>query len=164
MAISALNLAASSASFDAAGRSESSRRCSCGVAQKGRDGRAFNEEAFQYLLDVEQRRSEHSRRPFLLLLADVRTPVGTSRRLERSIASDLLSCLWRCLRDTDFVGWYRDQRVAGAILTQHGEVSGAVAAVRAFQRVQEAFAADLPPHVAQRLQVRVYQVPPGVGD
>src|SRR5437773_6899511 len=51
----------------------------------------YNEEAFQYFLDVEERRSERSSRPFLLLLADLNGRPGTSLRMDPDVAAKLFS-------------------------------------------------------------------------
>ncbi len=132
---------------------DESDRCSCGVALEGRPGGAYNEEAFRHFLALEGKRSEHSGRPFLLLLVDLkeRPEVG---------ARELLSALCRCVRETDFVGWYRERRVAGAVLTDLVDRSPAEVSRVVGERVSAALRAGLPSDVARRLQVRVYQHEP----
>ena len=136
-----------------------SDRCLSGVALEGRLGHAYNEEAFRYLLAIERKRSERSDRPFLLLLIDLKEQDGTSARLDSMAASNLFSNLWLCLRETDFVGWYHKERVAGAVLTElrNGramEVSSLIG-----KRVSERLCERLPSEVARRLRVRIYQHP-----
>src|SRR5712691_1183366 len=136
-----------------------SDRCLSGVALEGRLGHAYNEEAFRYLLTIERKRSERSGCPFLLLLIDLKEQDGTSARLDSMVASNLFSNLWLCLRDTDCVGWYHEERVAGAVLTElrNGramEVSGLIG-----KRVGERLYERLPSDVARRLRVRIYQHP-----
>ena len=136
-----------------------SDRCLSGVTLEERLGQAYNEEAFRYLLAIERKRSERSDRPFLLLLIDLKEQDGTSARLDSMAASNLFSNLWLCLRETDCVGWYHEERVAGAVLTelQNGcpmEVSSLIG-----KRVRERLYEQLPPDVVRRLRVRIYQHP-----
>src|SRR2546427_7764733 len=49
---------------------EGSDRESGGFALEDGPGHPYNEEAFQYFLEIERKRSELSNRPFLLMLVD----------------------------------------------------------------------------------------------
>ena len=136
-----------------------SDRCLSGVALEGRLGQAYNEQAFRYLLAIERKRSERSGCPFLLLLIDLKKQAGASARLDAMLANDLFSNLWLCLRETDFVGWYREEGVAGAVLielrnkrpTEVSRLIGKRVSARLYER--------LPSDVARRLRVRIYQHP-----
>jgi hypothetical protein len=123
-------------------------------------GQAYHEEAFHHFLEMERKRSEASNRPFLLLLVDFKRRVGRDTSLDTVTEPMLFSTLSGCLRETDFVGWYRDGRVAGAVLTQHGEPEGDDIPELVRQRVAEELGRQLPFHVARDLQVRVYQLSP----
>lgn len=136
-----------------------SDRCLAGVALEGRLGHAYNEQAFRYLLTIERKRSERSGCPFLLLLIDLKEQEGASTPLDAMVTSKLISNLWPCLRETDFVGWYHKERVAGAVLTElrNGramEVSSLIGK-RVSARLYERLSSD----VARRLRVRIYQHP-----
>jgi hypothetical protein len=135
-------------------------RRSYGVALDGRFGQAYNERAFRYFLQIERKRAARAGRPVVLLLLDLRAAPARVR-IEPALASKLFDCLWRCLRETDVVGWCRDDRVAGAVLTQvDGEVPPEVTAVIR-QRVGNALRESLSADVARHLRVRVYQLRPG---
>jgi hypothetical protein len=141
----------------AAGESE---RCSCGLAMVSRIGHAYNEEAFRYLLAVQRKRSERSGRPFLLLLVSLHDPTGADGVFPRPVAQELFSAMCRAFRETDFMGWYREQRVAGAVLTElegtsQDDVSDLIVA-RASERLVEA----LPPFISSRLQIHICQIQP----
>ena len=91
----------------------------CSVSVTEIAGEAYNEQAFRYFLELERHRSELSGRPFLLLLVDVkRDSVDLEPQIDASTSRQLFSALTQCLRDTDFLGWYREQRTIGAVLTQ----------------------------------------------
>jgi hypothetical protein len=127
--------------------------CGCGMASVEVPD-AYNEEAFRYFLDIERRRSEILKRPFVLLLLDLKKSLDTPPPPEK-----LLSALALCVRETDFIGWYRDRSIAGAVLTQHTETAGPDLADAVSRRVVQVLAVRLPSELARRVRVRVYQLP-----
>lgn len=129
-----------------------------GVSLEGRLGQAYNEEAFRYFLEIERKRAARAHRPVLLLLLDqrMRTP---GARIDPMLAANLFANLWLCLRETDVVGWYREGRAAGAVLTQvedglRPEVPRVIRD-RVSGSLCQSLSAD-----AARLRVRVYQLRP----
>jgi hypothetical protein len=136
-------------------------RYSCGFALQDGSGGAYNEEAFQYFLEIERKRSELSNRPFLLMLIEFnRRPPGFNPEMDVVTAGSLFSILRQSLRETDFVGWYREGRVAGAVLTQHREPDRDDLSDVVRRRVADALERRFPPDQPRRLQVRVYQLSP----
>ena len=127
------------------------------------NAQAYNEAAFTYFLDIERKRSERSNRPFMLLLADFGPWPGSDPRMEPSVAAGLLSGLSDCLRDTDFVGWYLHQQVAGAVLTERADTHDERSVRLLRDRVARAVSDRLPRGLASRLQVRVYHQMPTKG-
>jgi len=138
---------------------EESDRCSCGVALEGRSGQAYNEEAFRYFLALERKRCERSGHRFLLLLVDPKESPGADARIDRTVASKLFSGLWLCLRETDLVGWYREDHVIGAVLTGLGDGPRTDVARLVGQRVRGALDKRLPSGIARHLQLSVSQHP-----
>ena len=130
-----------------------------GVALECRLGQAYNEEAFRYFLEIERKRAARARRPVLLLLLDLKEQPAA--HMDPILAGKLFSGLWLCLRETDVIGWYREDRVAGAVLTQleNGPQSNVSGLIR--QRAMGALSHGLSSDVARRLRVRVYQLRPG---
>src|SRR5204862_7918552 len=94
---------------------------------------------------------------FLVLLVDFGQR-GLTVRQEPALATTIFSCLWDCLRDTDFVGWYRENRAVGAVLTQHATSPATDVSHEIVDRVSEALRRDLPAEVVSTLEVRVYRV------
>lgn len=131
--------------------------CRCSVALEGRGGQAYNEEAFRYVLAIEQKRSERSGRPAILLLVDVNDQPEASMPIAPTLARRIFSGLWRCLRESDVVGWYREGRVAGAVLTESRDRARPEVARLVSHRIREALCAHVPSDVARRLRVRVHQ-------
>jgi len=122
-------------------------------------GQAYNEQAFRYFLAIERKRSERSGHPFLLLLVDLKEQEGASASFDSMVANNLFSNLRLCLRETDFVGWYREERVAGAVLIELGDRRPTEVSRLIGQRVSERLYECLPAGVARRLQVCIYQHP-----
>ena len=84
----------------------------------GPAGQAYNEAAFRYFLDADRRRVERSGRSIILVLASIRQSPGRSAPLPDATAVALFAGLSAGVREVDFVGWYREGRVAGAVLPQ----------------------------------------------
>jgi hypothetical protein len=136
----------------------------CGLVLEGQRQHVYNEEAFRYFLDIERKRSELSSRSFLLLLVDLKKQGTLDVGIDKASAVQLFAALSLCLRETDFVGWYRESRVAGAVLTQHADTGGSDLPDTVLQRITGALGEGLPANVVGRLQVRVYQLPTNTKD
>jgi hypothetical protein len=123
-------------------------------------GEAYHEGAFQYFLEIERKRSEALNRPFLLMLIDFKKINGADRSIDPESAGNLCATQARSVRETDCVGWYREGRVVGAVLTQHGEPEGDDLSDVVKRRVGARLEAQLPRDLVRGLQVRVYQLSP----
>jgi hypothetical protein len=134
-------------------------RTSHNVALPDGCGPVYNEEAFRYFLQIERKRASRSNSRFLLLLVDLTRDALQSAQFDAPSSTKLFSAMLPCLRETDFIGWYRQGRVASAVLTQVGETPGVEVSNLVADRVREALTRSLSPSLAARLQVRVYQVP-----
>ena len=129
-------------------------RCACHIAQEGNLGQAYNEEAFRYFLAIERKRSERSGRSFVLLLVNLKQEPGRRARIDPTVARELFSGLWASLRETDFIGWYREERVAGAVLVEFQDGPRREVSRMIVQRVSAVLCERLSSNVAHRLQVR----------
>lgn len=132
--------------------------CSCGLAHEDREGQAYNEQAFRHFLTIERKRAARASRTFLLLLVSLRKQPGVSVAFSPRLASRLFSGLALCVREVDFIGWYREGRVAGAVLIQGIGTPDPDAARRIGERVTQILGRRLSAAEVQRLQVRVLQL------
>jgi exopolysaccharide biosynthesis polyprenyl glycosylphosphotransferase len=76
---------------------------------------ALNEETFKRVIAIERKRTERSKSPFVLMLLEVANHQNlekTKRALECIVNALVASC-----RDTDLVGWYKEQSVVGVMFT-----------------------------------------------
>ena len=76
---------------------------------------ALNEDSFKRVIAVERKRTERSKAPFVLMLLEVANHQNlerTKRALDCIVAALLAAC-----RDTDLVGWYKENCVVGVMFT-----------------------------------------------
>ena len=79
------------------------------------DREVLNEESFRRMLAIERKRTERSKEPFLLMLLEAgkqQNPERGSRALE-----SMTSVLLQSTRETDVIGWYKNNTTVGAIFT-----------------------------------------------
>jgi hypothetical protein len=93
----------------------------------------------------------------LLLLVNLTVDDDGGQNIPPTISSKLFSGLSLCVRDVDFIGWYRHGRVAGAVLTQGTDSPALEASEQIGDRVKQLLTKRLPAGLAERLQVRVLQ-------
>jgi lipopolysaccharide/colanic/teichoic acid biosynthesis glycosyltransferase len=82
----------------------------------GAERDVLNERAFRRMIALERKRSERSRRPFLLMLLEDREQQssGANGTALGSMATALLATS----RETDVIGWYKGQAILGAMFTE----------------------------------------------
>jgi len=128
------------------------------VALQGGDGDVYTEQAFRHFLNIERVRAVRSGRTFYLLLVSLRRCPKGGTEFGPGAAASLLQGLEHCVREIDFIGWYRDGRVAGAVLAQGLEEPVPGASQRIVQRVNRVLSDRLPAPLVNRLRVRVVRL------
>ena len=78
----------------------------------------LSEDQFRVALSTERRRSERSKKPFLLMRATLSGP--NSRDGLRHVADRIILLLRNSIRATDVLGWHQDGKVLGVIFTELG--------------------------------------------
>lgn len=117
----------------------------------------YREETFRYILESEFKRSARSGYLYQLLLV-YRTDVqGVIVPMDPDIAKTVIAALSRILRDTDYIGWYREGRVVGGVLTVLGRDSVADVCKHLRPRLMDILRAELGVEESHRFQIRVYQ-------
>ena len=84
----------------------------------------LSEQEFRRMISLERKRSERSRKPFLLMLLDL----GENLCSEKStkVLAEILDALSQSIRETDIVGWYEEHSTVGITFTEIGvEARGA---------------------------------------
>jgi lipopolysaccharide/colanic/teichoic acid biosynthesis glycosyltransferase len=76
------------------------------------------EETFLNMLRHERKRTERSRRPFVLMLLEA---VGLLKDgYQHQLLDTVIRALSQSTRETDLIGWYRDRAVVGVLFTEIG--------------------------------------------
>jgi hypothetical protein len=131
-----------------------------GMVLEGRPGTAYGEDAFRYFLAIERARADRSNRPLRLLLVNLEAGSGQTVRIDTMVGPRIFAALRLAVRETDFIGWYREDRVAAAVLCERTTAARAEVSEGLLQRVRQLFHKRMPSGVARRLELRVVQVRP----
>ena len=125
-----------------------------GTASLSESG-AYNQEAFRYLLESESKRSERSGRFCQILLVYSSDEHGRIAQMNFDVAKIVIAAASRSFRETDYIGWYRDGRIVGAVLTVLAQESMALVPTQLQPRLVECLRAQLGIEEFSRLQIRV---------
>ncbi|MGA8440688.1 MAG: sugar transferase [Candidatus Sulfotelmatobacter sp.] len=90
------------------------------------DSVVLNAEAFRRMIALERKRSERSRKPFMLLLVDMGEHLLSEKNgktLER-----IFTTLALASRETDITGWYASDNVIGVVFTEIASDSSSIPA------------------------------------
>jgi hypothetical protein len=75
--------------------------------------------------------------------------------MDRDLAHRVVTALFRTLRATDYIGWYRERYILGGVLTVFGEDSAVEVSVRIQQRVMDILRVAVSVEKNRRLQIRI---------
>jgi hypothetical protein len=82
---------------------------------------------------------------------------GRIVQMDSHFAKTVMVALSRSLRETDYIGWYRDGRIVGAVLTVLVQESMAQVASHLQKRLAEILQSELSIEESRRLQIRACQ-------
>jgi len=101
----------------------------------------LNEDAFRRMISLERKRSERSRKPFVLMLLDMgnQHPSESSRQALRKVAT----ALSLTARETDLTGWYRNDCAVGVMFTEIGFTDRSATLSTMITRVSNTLRANL---------------------
>ena len=74
------------------------------------------QEEFHRLITLERKRTERSRKPFMLMLLDTGSDLPSDK--SPRLLADVLNALASSSRETDVIGWYATNAVVGVIYTE----------------------------------------------
>ncbi len=80
----------------------------------------MTESRFTRGLSLERKRTERSRKPFVLLLMDIEGLSELNSHHPKPVVHEIVTKLGSLVRETDTTGWYRDVSVLGIIFTELG--------------------------------------------
>lgn len=117
----------------------------------------FDEAVFRFILDHEVKRSEQSNRPFNVLLLYFASPEGKAIRMDGKVLVSLLPAIPTVVRETDYIGWYRDEHILGVVLTAVADFSTEAMAGRIEERLVRQLRGSLSMGEVSRLRLRFVQ-------
>lgn len=114
-----------------------------------------SEAQFSAALRLERRRTERSKRPFLLMLADFEAiAMNAAKKFD-----DLACALAATARETDTVGWHRQNAVLGAIFTELGVNDRSDVLISVKQRVSAVIHEKLGDKLARKVSLSFHFFP-----
>lgn len=125
-----------------------------GMASFSQSG-AYNQETFRYLLENESKRSERSGHFCQILLVYWTDAQGRIVQMDSHVAKTVMAASSRSLRETDYIGWYRDGCIVGAVLTVLVQESMEQVSSHLQERLAEVLQSELSIEENRRLQTRV---------
>lgn len=119
----------------------------------------FIEDYFHGLICLERKRSERTRRPFLLMLMDIGADRG-KKEADESMQK-ALDAVESATRDTDFKGWYKNGRVIGVLFTEVGREGVRIIKRKMFKSLDANRAPGSPP--PSGIKVSFHRFPENAG-
>ncbi len=117
----------------------------------------LDEQSFQRMISVERKRSERSRKPFLLMLVDFASPGGTG--WDRTALDRTVSVLAVTTRETDVKGWYKQGTAMGVIFTEIGEGDPRTTVAIMLARFSGELARTVAPKQFDRISISFHSFP-----
>jgi lipopolysaccharide/colanic/teichoic acid biosynthesis glycosyltransferase len=99
------------------------------------------ETQFRRMLALERKRTERSKRPFVLMLLDCSSLLKSGEK--RGALEHALFTLFCSIRETDVRGWYKDRSILGVIFTEIGTADGSGIVSALLRRIGETLSAAL---------------------
>lgn len=115
------------------------------------------EVSFRRILSLEQKRTERSRKPFLLMLMDAEKLFQMRPREEA--LQNILTALSSSVRETDITGWFKENFVVGVIFTEVGSPEEAATPDAILRRVVVVLRKNLSSHEVDSIDVKLHLFP-----
>jgi lipopolysaccharide/colanic/teichoic acid biosynthesis glycosyltransferase len=121
------------------------------------DSTLFDQESFAEILRFERKRTDRSQRPFLLLLVEVSPLLRDGRRQRQTLVKNVIQSLKLGIRQTDMMGWYKNNMVIGVIFTELCRENPAIRKI--LERVNATLRARLTPGQIAAITMSVHLYP-----
>lgn len=116
----------------------------------------YNEDYFNRMLSLERKRTQRSKKPFLLTLIDISRLVNPHPNLV------VIHCIGKALdegiRETDVRGWYKKGLIIGVIFTELENARGEVRE-RIFGKILLSLARELEPEELDKVEITFHVFP-----
>jgi exopolysaccharide biosynthesis polyprenyl glycosylphosphotransferase len=110
---------------------------------------------FHHMLRIEQRRTERSKKPFLVMLLNIS---GLNTKLNGYVNEKIKPILTSCSRETDIRGWYEHNEVMGVIFTEVASVDeSSIESI--VQKLRKGISKTLDAEEIKRIKVSIHVFP-----
>ena len=117
----------------------------------------LQEQAFVRMISLERKRSERSRKPFVLMLLDMGRPLAAGK--SDKALTKILAALAVTTRETDVTGWYKNNFMVGVMFTEIGAEDRDRIVSTMVARVSETLREHLTAEQFQQLSVSFHVYP-----
>ena len=117
----------------------------------------LTEEAFVRRLHLEQRRTERSRRSFVLVLLEVGSLLKAGHK--QAVCERIAEVLSTSIRETDIRGWYEKGSAIGVIFTEVDSVDGASIGNALVTKIHHLLSSKLTAHQMGQITLSFYVFP-----
>jgi lipopolysaccharide/colanic/teichoic acid biosynthesis glycosyltransferase len=117
----------------------------------------LQEQAFVRMISLERKRSERSRKPFVLMLLDMGRPLAAGKA-DKALAK-IMAALAVATRETDVTGWYKHSFIVGVMFTEIGADDRDRVVSTMVARVSETLRSHLTAEQFQQLSVSFHVYP-----
>lgn len=115
----------------------------------------LTEHVFLRLLTMERKRAERSGRSFLLIVLDASQMFAQSRIAMARVSSALCGCI----RETDLIGWHRQDAAVGIILTELGSADRSAIRSALLDTLTSKLRATIDPEQADQILISFHFFP-----
>ena len=108
------------------------------------------------MLSIERKRTERSKKSFLLLLLDISALLTV--KSHKKIVQTVKTVMASCLRETDIRGWYENDKVIGVIFTEIKTLNES-SIKEIFLKIQNRFSEKLDPEWIKKMSISFHVYP-----
>jgi lipopolysaccharide/colanic/teichoic acid biosynthesis glycosyltransferase len=116
----------------------------------------YSKSQFHHMLCIERKRTERSKKPFLLSLLDISNLIATERHKE--ILEKIKSVLSSSLREVDIRGWFAHNKTIGVICPEMVSIN-ANSVEGIIRKLYDRFYATLDPELVKKINISFHIYP-----
>lgn len=117
----------------------------------------YKEKAFNRILTLERKRTERSKRPFMLML--LLLGKTSAKENNGNLYQKIVSCMAASIRDIDVLGWYKADKVLGVIFTEIGDAVPGPAVDSILKRIKANLSVELGAEEIDNLEISLHFFP-----
>jgi len=117
----------------------------------------LDEDSFHRMIALERKRTERSRKPFVLMLLDAGNFLPSDKT--GRVLTNLLSALSLSTRETDVTGWYKDRCIVGVMFTEIGSGDRGSILTTMMSRVSETLRNNLSVESFSQISISMHVFP-----